>query len=129
MSDLVPTAEQLKEVSELPDEGPVVMLNLLKFKPNGGAESYVKYARATEKIINDLGGQLVYLGRAEASVIGRDEWDLVMLVRYPSRAAFLKMGMDPKYQETAHFRTEALTDSRLIATKQLADFRPLIEEN
>jgi hypothetical protein len=35
-----PTGQQLKELAESDTAGPVVMMNLLRFKPQGGAESY-----------------------------------------------------------------------------------------
>lgn len=36
MSYIEPTAEQIKELVEMDVKGPLVMLNLLKFKPEGG---------------------------------------------------------------------------------------------
>ena len=36
---IVPTHEQLTGFLALPDDGPVVMLNLLKFKGGGGSEA------------------------------------------------------------------------------------------
>jgi uncharacterized protein (DUF1330 family) len=54
-------------------------------------------------------------------VIGEDadRWDSVVLVEYPSRRAFLDMVSSPEYQAIAGRRTDALTDSRLIACTQL----------
>ena len=39
-SAITPNLDQFQALAAAPDEGPVVMLNLLKFKP-GGAESYL----------------------------------------------------------------------------------------
>ena len=36
MEFVTPTQEQMKAFAELPDEGPIYMLNLIKFKPDGG---------------------------------------------------------------------------------------------
>jgi uncharacterized protein (DUF1330 family) len=44
------------------------------------------------------------------------EWDMVLLVRYPSREAFSRMVADPEYQEVTHLRSEALTEAVLQAT-------------
>ena len=44
------------------------------------------------------------------------EWDAVLLVRYPSRAAFSRMVADPEYQEVTGLRTRALTEAVLQAT-------------
>jgi uncharacterized protein (DUF1330 family) len=44
------------------------------------------------------------------------EWDAVLLVRYPSREAFSRMVADPQYHAISHLRTEALTEAVLQAT-------------
>ncbi|WP_233225995.1 hypothetical protein [Amycolatopsis sp. CA-126428] len=43
--------------------GPVVMLNLLRFRPDGGRESYQRYAEALSPVVNvRYGLQVDYLG-------------------------------------------------------------------
>jgi uncharacterized protein (DUF1330 family) len=44
------------------------------------------------------------------------EWDVVLLVRYPSQHAFSRMVADPEYQQPTHLRSEALTEAVLQAT-------------
>ena len=44
------------------------------------------------------------------------EWDAVVLVRYPSREAFSRMVADPDYHTVSHLRTGALTEAVLQAT-------------
>jgi len=51
-------------------------------------------------------------------VIGEEEWDEVALVEYPSIASFIEMQRDKDYQKMVHYRTDALTDSRLYLTVQ-----------
>jgi len=41
-----PTGADLKQLLADDPGGPVVMLNLLRFKPDGGRESYGRYAEA-----------------------------------------------------------------------------------
>jgi uncharacterized protein (DUF1330 family) len=48
------------------------------------------------------------------TVIGGEEWDDVFIVEYPSKEAFFDMVTSEEYQKGAHFRTEALEDSRLV---------------
>lgn len=103
--------------------GPVVMLNLLRFRPNGGAESYVSYAEhfASTGINEQYGLEVLYTGQG-GSVLVADEgqaWDMVVLVRYPSRQHFVDMVHDEKYQRFEHLRTEALVESVLQATTEL----------
>jgi uncharacterized protein (DUF1330 family) len=44
------------------------------------------------------------------------KWDMVVLVRYPSRQQFVDMVNDPTYQRFEHLRTEALVEAVLQAT-------------
>ena len=97
-------------------EGPVQMLNLLKFKPDGGMESYLQYSVATQPLIEKTGGRVVYVGRPVELLIGDEEWDLMVLVEYPTRQAFLDMVTSADYQRTAHMRHQALLRSVLYAT-------------
>lgn len=115
-----------------PDDEPIVMLNLLKFRaraeyPEGGAaresgtgrEAYKRYSKAVMPLLWEVGGQPLWMGDARASVIAPDDesWDEVLLVHYPSRSAFLRMVKSAPYQAILHHRTAALADSRLIETR------------
>jgi uncharacterized protein (DUF1330 family) len=95
------------------DGASVVMLNLLAFKPDGGAERYAEYGAAVAPIVERLGGRIVFVGAPATALLGDDSWDLVALVEYPSRQAFLDMIASEEYQAVAHLRTEALTRSEL----------------
>lgn len=101
-------------------EGPVVMLNLLRFNPDGGAEKYMAYAQAFETagINTRYGVELVYVGQGGAPLVAEEgqAWDMVALVRYPSRRHFREMVNDPVYQSFEHLRTEALIESVLQPT-------------
>jgi uncharacterized protein (DUF1330 family) len=98
------------------DAAPVFMLNLLRFAPEDGAEGYARYAAAVQPHLARVGGEIQWAGACDQALIGPDdpEWDLVLVVRYPSRAKFLEMVSDPGYREIAQHRTGALADSRLI---------------
>lgn len=99
--------------------GPVVMLNLLRFRPDGGRESYRRYAEALGQGINARYGLTVeYLGDGGRPLVAEDgqAWDMVVLVRYPDRQAFADMVRDPDYQAVAHLRSEALVESVLQPT-------------
>ena len=103
------------------DGGPVVMLNLLAFKPAGGEERYLEYGAAVAPLLEKAGGRIVFAGAAAPALIGEDGWDVVALVEYPSRQAFLEMIGSPEYQEIAHLRTEALVKGELHPLDQAAN--------
>ena len=114
-----PKGADLKRLLAEDVGGPVVMLNLLRFKPDGGRESYAKYAAALrDTYLQKYGAEVLYAGDGSTALVAEDgqAWDAVLLVRYPSRAAFTRMVADPDYQQFTHFRTEALTEAVLQAT-------------
>ncbi len=128
---VLPTEQQLADLIASTDDGPVVMLNLLRFKERAdgvdegvsGAEAYARYSEATEPFLRAVGGRLrVALGAREA-VIGPEsrEWDLVLLVEYPSRAKFMEMAGNPEYIKVHAHREAAVADSRLIACSDLTE--------
>jgi uncharacterized protein (DUF1330 family) len=128
---LHPTTEQIQQLAESTNDGPVVMVNLLRFKEHAdgidegvsGAEAYARYSAATEPFLKAVGGSLRAAGRVEGSVVGpaEPEWDLVLFVEYPSRAKFLEMAMNPEYLKVHAHREAALSDSRLIACSEVAE--------
>ena len=125
MSYIKPTREQMTRLAESEEDGPVVMLNPLKFAKSAddstgktGAGSYETYGEKMRDIMAERGIELLWRGRADSVVIGDDEadgWDMVLLVRYPSRRVFLEMGASKEYNKVGEHRTAALVDSRLIA--------------
>ena len=112
-----PTGADLKRFMQEDPGGPVVMLNLLRFKP-GGRESYDEYARQIVPFLDDLGAELLYGGDCSTSLVAPEahDWDAVLVVRYPSREAFGRMVADPRYQQITALRTAALEEAVLQAT-------------
>jgi uncharacterized protein (DUF1330 family) len=99
------------------------MINLLKFRDvtdsgESGRDAYRRYITAIDPMLKNVGGHLLWLGEVDQVFIGKshDEWDVVMLVEYPSRKAFLQMISDPAYNEAHKHREEALVDSALLAS-------------
>ena len=95
------------------DGKPLVMLNLLAFKPEGGRRRYEEYGAAVAPLLEKAGGRVVFVGEPAAALIGDGSWDLVVLVEYPTRQAFLEMIGSPEYQAIGHLRTEALSRGEL----------------
>jgi uncharacterized protein (DUF1330 family) len=113
-----PTGQQIKALVTSELTGPIVMLNLLRFKPDGGRESYDRYLAGAAPYLRQVGGVVLFQGDAHLVVIGEQgEWDTVLVVRYPSKEAFLEMLRIPEYQAVTGLRTDALLDARLIACK------------
>jgi uncharacterized protein (DUF1330 family) len=122
-----PTPEQVAPLADSADASPIVMVNLLRFKDEAtapdegvsGAEAYARYAAATAPFLAGVGGRLLVAAECRESVIGPGdaEWDMVALVEYPSRDAFLAMVSNPDYLAIHPHRVAALDDSRLILSE------------
>jgi uncharacterized protein (DUF1330 family) len=112
-----PKREDLERFFEEDLEGPIVMLNLLRFAL-GGREKYEAYVAGFRSIAGRFGAELVYAGDGKTALIAEpgQGWDAVILVRYPDRGRFLAMVADAEYQRFTHLRTEALEEAVLQAT-------------
>lgn len=136
MSTIIPNPEQFQQFTTSPDTGPVVMLNLLKFKAHAdgeeesGADAYRRYGDAVVKMVEARGGCIVWSGRADQVLIGNPaaDWDVVALVQYPSRKAFLEMVTSQEYQEVHVYRERGLERTILVACTPMVDHLIPIEE-
>lgn len=111
--------------------GPVVMLNLLRFRetadyskhpelappaPISGVAAYDRYVEHTTPFIRAAGSRLIAMGDGAEALIGPREpvWDKVLLVEHASVPAFLSFATNAGYVAGLGHRTAALADSRLI---------------
>ena len=75
--------------------------------------------RAVQPHLERVRATPIYAGTAETFVIGeglRPWWDAIIVVRYPTRQAFLDMVSDEEYAEVHEHRAAALERAELIAT-------------
>ncbi len=131
-----PTQEQGAAYFGAAPAGPVVMLNLLRFRqvadysqhpelapdsPISGEEAYLRYAEHTLPFLAEAGGELLFQGAANAHLIGPtdERWDRVLLVRYPSAQVFLSFATNQAYLAGLGHRSAALEDSRLLPMSPL----------
>jgi uncharacterized protein (DUF1330 family) len=122
MNNISPDPDAFRKLIEK-HQGPIVMLNLLKFKTKAegedgtGAEAYGRYGARVVKMIEAVGGKVLWSGRPESVLIGdsADEWDVVALVQYPTPKALFEMGLMPEYQEIHKHREAGLDRTVLIA--------------
>lgn len=116
MSGIESNDDQFRKLADNPNEEPFVMLNLLKFKKDGGRESYFRYIKESGPFVEAVGAKVIYFGIPNELLQGKEDWDLLMLVQYPSRKAFLKMTHDPGYLKVHEFRAEGVERAVLYAT-------------
>ena len=127
MHRLEATDEQLKILADLPDDGPVVMVNLMKFRAESadgkgsGWDAYLRYSKGVIGLIRERGGDIIWAGRADAVALGpqdQGDWDYVALVRYPSRAAFVDMMTSADYAAVNHHRLNGLERHTILAATE-----------
>ena len=114
-------------LAALPDQGPVVMLNLVRFRERSldgqgsGRDAYDRYSRAVIGLIKARGGTVLWAGAVEGVALGvpdAQRWHYAVLVQYPSRAAFLDMMTSPAYADANRHRANGLADHLILATRQ-----------
>lgn len=127
---VLPSADQLQAFFGAAEDGPFVMINLLKFREKAayadgrdpdlsGAEAYLRYGMAVRAHIERVGGKTGYAGRVTGLLLGEvgELWDMVALAQYPSLAAMREMVMDPAYQAIAVHREAGLAGQLNIKTQ------------
>jgi len=122
---IYPTAEQIQALLSEPDDRPVVMLNLLRFKPRAdgdtesGQAAYERYASAMREVVEGEGGRFLWAGTVDSLVIGDADaagFDVVGIVEYPSRRKFVEIAMSERVRKIGVDRAAGLESQWLIAT-------------
>ncbi|MCX7981526.1 MAG: DUF1330 domain-containing protein [Syntrophales bacterium] len=111
--------DEWRKLSDSKDDKPFIMLNLLKFQGDEGRASYFRYMREAGRFVARYGAEVIFLGQPRELITGNETWDLVMLVKYPSRKAFLKMAYDPEYVKVHKYREEGLERAVLYAMDEV----------
>ena len=127
-----PPAEQAAAFFGGTEDGPFVMVNLLKFKeradyPEGsdaglsGREAYARYGAGVQACLAAVGGKQLYAGAVTELMLGevQELWDMVALAQYPSRAAMMAMVQSPEYQAIEKHRVAGLAGQLNIRTKSI----------
>jgi uncharacterized protein (DUF1330 family) len=120
-----PKGEQITETVTKGVNTPIVMLNLLKFKPKAeykdgrattddGRTAYNRYGADMLRYVQEHGGRVLFIGDVE------EMWDVVALVEYPSSEAFVKIAMSPDVAKFGVHREAGLAGQLLIQTIQRA---------
>ena len=129
MNHVTPTPEAIESARRRDPEQPVEMINLLKFADradpalglgdlSGRACYFDHYLTGASEVASALGTgpSVVYANDVRScflATVGED-WDSMLVVRYPNRRAFLGLVTSDEYAEVAGYRTGSLVNSRLI---------------
>ena len=106
------------------DTGPVVVLNLLKFRSRESVRPYLEYIRKVSETCADSGIELVYAGALKERIQGDiGDWDVVLLARYPNRRACYEMFRSAKYQQFHPLAEEGLERRVLWPSEPLLPYK------
>ncbi len=129
-NEVLPTsAERIEAMQADGPDGPICMVNLLKFKDSAeyadgretdltGRQAYQLYGRAVSQLIGDYGGEVVFVGDVTFLALGQveDLWDEVAIAKYPNRRALWDMSTSAEWQEAAVHRAAGLAGQLNIET-------------
>ena len=133
VNKVYPNKEQIQGFLEPGPEGPICMVNLLKFKVRAeyedgretdltGREAYELYEKGVKKLLESIGGGIGFEGDVERLMLGEVEelWDVVALAVWPSRQVMFEVMQSPEMQEISVHRSAGLAGQLNIETAGLA---------
>ncbi len=128
-----PSKEQMAGFLEPGHDGPIYMVNLLRFKDKAeykdgretqlsGREAYDLYGDAVSHLLTRFGGGAMFKADVSRLSLGQveDLWDAVAIAVYPSKQAMLDMMMSPEMQEIGVHRAAGLAGQLNIETVDAA---------
>ena len=132
-NEVLPTSsERIEQMMEPGPEGPIYMVNLLKFRDLAeyedgrqtelsGRDAYQIYGRAVSSLIGEYGGEVVFAADVTFLALGQVEelWDEVAIAKYPNRAALLEMSTSAESNTAAVHRSAGLAGQLNIESVSL----------
>ncbi len=125
---------KLDSLNESNDEGPVTMLNLVKYRNESndddgtGQDAYKRYASVAGRLVEAHGGKLLWAGVVAEAALNEgdsdDDWDWGLLVYYPNRAAFVDMVTSAEYLAANEHRLNGVEKHMILASKTVVFEQP-----
>jgi uncharacterized protein (DUF1330 family) len=126
-----PNREQVMAFLQRAKDGPIVMVNLLKFRERAvyedgrateltGQQAYRLYANAMKKLLEARGGRFVFSGTVRNLLLGEVEtlWDVVGLAEYPSPAVMIEIASSPEFHAIEVHRVAGLEGQLNLTTDE-----------
>ncbi len=129
-NSITPSENQMKMLMDFPDDKPIRMVNLLKFKTIAqyedqrksdltGEEAYAIYSSEVIEHLAKVGGKITFSGKVKGLLLGKVEqlWDAVAIAEYPSKTAMIAMFTSQDYLLSHLHRTAGLEGQLNIITQ------------
>ena len=92
----------------LPDDSPIVMVNLMKFKPERRTSGVRQVRGRCAADSGKVRRETLVFRQGQFCLIGQADWDVVALVQYPRKKTLLQMSISPEYRAIHHHREAGL---------------------
>lgn len=122
INEVVPSdPNQMAAMQEKGPDGPIFMINLLKFKDKAeyedgretdltGRQAYQLYGAGVAGLLPEYGGRVFFMADTTFLSLGQVEelWDEVAIAAYPDRNALFRMSTSQEWQDLAVHRAAGL---------------------
>lgn len=131
--DSIPTEAQIATLLSLPADAPLAVLNLFKFNERAryqpedpefgtpdadvsGREAFERYKLVSDAKIQAAGGRIAFRTPVDQVMIGTDavDFDLVAVMFFPTRGAFVSIMGDPEVAATSRHRDASLSRHNML---------------
>lgn len=113
--------KQVVQMQEKGPDGPIFMVNLLKFKDKAeyadgretdlsGRQAYQLYGAGVAGLIQEYGGRIFFMADVTFLSLGQVEelWDEIAIAAYPDRDALFRMSTSKEWQDLSVHRAAGL---------------------
>ena len=97
------------------EKGNIVLSEFLRFKDDGGIESYTRFAKKFEAMLKDAGGYVALSVNAEFPIVSEEYWDHFVSIVFPSRQAMEDLLTSDEFFEINIDRINGLDASLAVA--------------
>lgn len=121
MSDLQANLDVIEEIGTSGADGRFALVLLYRYVDTGGA--YTEWLTRAMATLADVGGRVVWAATGGWPVVGarEREWDVIAVVEYPTRQAFLDHVQSAAFAEVERIRATAMVASEIYACVPLID--------
>lgn len=130
INEVIPSdPARLREMAADGPEGPIFMVNLLKFKDKAeyadgretdltGRQAYQLYGAGVAGLLPEYGGRIFFMADVTFLSLGQVEelWDEVAIAVYPNRNALLRMSLSSEWQDLSVHRSAGLAGQLNLET-------------
>ncbi len=97
------------------EKGNIVLSVFLRFKDDGGRETYTSYAKKFEPMLNEAGGYVALSVNAEFPIVSEEYWDHFVTIVFPSRQTMENLLTSDEHLEINIDRINGLEASLAVA--------------